>query len=241
MVFRFSPATVLLFALWFPIFWRAAMPYHNVPKMTALHLAAFNGHEQQVSSILAASKVNIDIADETGTYPIIWASMNGHDTVVQMLVHQGANVNARSGGRRNALRAACFRGHSKIAQMLLDYGADINAQSRSHETALYAACYMGHGKIAQILVDYGADVKAPASNGKNILLATLCQSPLSWATQKGQTVVKILLATGQVDPDSKDKGGRSPLWWATQNGDEAIVKTLLATGQVDLDSKDKDS
>jgi ankyrin repeat protein len=51
-------------------------------------------------------------------------------------------------------------------------------------------------------------------------------------------VVKLLLATDPVDPDSKDSQyGRTPLSWAAKNGQEAVVKQLLATDRVDPDSK----
>jgi ankyrin repeat protein len=40
-------------------------------------------------------------------------------------------------------------------------------------------------------------------------------------------VIKLLLATGEVDVDSKDtEYGRTPLWWAARNGHEAVVKLL---------------
>ena len=55
-----------------------------------------------------------------------------------------------------------------------------------------------------------------------------------------EAVVQLLLATGQVDADSKDRGGRTPLWWAAGRGHEAVVRLLLATGQVDADSKDRE-
>jgi ankyrin repeat protein len=48
-------------------------------------------------------------------------------------------------------------------------------------------------------------------------------------------VVKLLLATGQVEVDSKDRGGHMPLSLAAQDGHEAVVKLLLATGQVEVE------
>jgi Ankyrin repeats (3 copies) len=51
-------------------------------------------------------------------------------------------------------------------------------------------------------------------------------------------VLKLLLATGKVDVDSKDTYGRTPLSWAAGCGHEAVVTLLLATGKVDVDSKD---
>ncbi|KAJ9480589.1 hypothetical protein VN97_g12962, partial [Penicillium thymicola] len=115
-------------SLWLPIFWGAIMPHSRQPSMNALHLAAFNGHEQEVHFLFAVNKQDVNTADNTGTYPIIWASLNGHDRVVQMLLERGADVNAQGGNYGNALQAACFRGPHKIAQMLLERGADVNAQ-----------------------------------------------------------------------------------------------------------------
>jgi ankyrin repeat protein len=52
-------------------------------------------------------------------------------------------------------------------------------------------------------------------------------------------VVKLLLATGAVDPDSKDdKYGQILLSRAAEGGHNAVVKLLLETGAVDLNSKD---
>ena len=54
-----------------------------------------------------------------------------------------------------------------------------------------------------------------------------------------EAVVKLLLATGKVDIDSKDtKYGQTPLSWAAEGGHKAVVELLLATGKVDVDSKD---
>jgi hypothetical protein len=35
------------------------------------------------------------------------------------------------------------------------------------------------------------------------------------------------------------KYGQTPLWWAAENGHEAVVKLLLETGKVEADLKDK--
>ncbi|KAF4627618.1 hypothetical protein G7Y89_g10540 [Cudoniella acicularis] len=53
---------------------------------------------------------------------------------------------------------------------------------------------------------------------------------LSWAAGRGhEAVVKLLLETGHVDVESKDKNGQTPLSWAPQGGHEAVVKLLLET------------
>ena len=51
-----------------------------------------------------------------------------------------------------------------------------------------------------------------------------------------EAVVKLLLATGKVDVDSKDtEYDQTPLSWAAAGGHEAVVKLLLDTGKVDVD------
>ncbi|KAF4175669.1 hypothetical protein CNMCM7927_004678 [Aspergillus lentulus] len=63
-------------------------------------------------------------------------------------------------------------------------------------------------------------------------------TPLVWAAANGhEEMVKLLLARGQADPDSKDNGRQTPLLWEAANGNKAIVELPLATGQVDPDSK----
>ncbi len=56
------------------------------------------------------------------------------------------------------------------------------------------------------------------------------RTPLSWAAENGcVAVVKLLLATGKTEVDSKDNNGRTPLRWAVENGHIAVIQVLLAT------------
>ena len=77
-----------------------------------------------------------------GTFPhpqtniqLVITSLFGHDTVVQLLLDKGTDVNAEGGYYGNALQAASFRGHEQVVKMLLDKGAKNTAPKtavRSH-------------------------------------------------------------------------------------------------------------
>jgi hypothetical protein len=63
---------------------------------------------------------------------------------------------------------------------------------------------------------------------------------LLWAARNGsEAMVKMLLDTGKVDVDAKDKNGQTPLSLAAENGHKAVAKMLVDTGKVDVDAEDE--
>jgi hypothetical protein len=104
------------------------------------------------------------------------------------------------------------------------------------ETDFMAACYFGLATAMQLLLDGNSGIGIESKGG------SFEQTPLSHAAENGyEDIVKLLLATGQVDVNSKNCNGQTPLSWASGNGYEAIVKLLLETGNVDVDSKNNHS
>ena len=63
---------------------------------------------------------------------------------------------------------------------------------------------------------------------------------LSYLAELGDELLfTIFLNTRGSEIDSKDRYGRTPLWWAIENRHETIVKLLLNTGKVDVNSVDQ--
>ncbi|KAI9774235.1 MAG: hypothetical protein M1839_001737 [Geoglossum umbratile] len=52
-------------------------------------------------------------------------------------------------------------------------------------------------------------------------------------------VMRLLLERGDVEADSKDESGRTPLGWAAAQGHKAVVRLLLQSSNVKADSKDE--
>ena len=52
-------------------------------------------------------------------------------------------------------------------------------------------------------------------------------------------MVKLLSSRVDVTVDSRDKRGRTPLFWAAWKGRGAVVKLLLTRDDVEVDSRDK--
>ncbi|OCL01402.1 ankyrin, partial [Glonium stellatum] len=51
------------------------------------------------------------------------AALNGHVSIVKLLLQRGANVNDHGGFRCTALTVAAYRGHKEVVEILLDAGA----------------------------------------------------------------------------------------------------------------------
>ena len=221
LLYTLYKSTARQFSLWFPKFWGAMMPYQEMPKMEAIHLAAFNGHRQVVHRLLAEGDSNLNVADTTGSYPVAWASLNGHPEIVQLMLSRGAKVNALGGSYGNALQAACLRGNQKIAQALLEHGADANAQGGEYGNALEAASYEGHARVVEMLLDQGADVNAQCGKYGNALQAASCAGH--------EKVVQMLLDRGA---DVNAQGGKygNALQAASYESHENVVEILLDQG-----------
>ncbi|KAL1855493.1 hypothetical protein Plec18167_007085 [Paecilomyces lecythidis] len=147
------------FQLWYPLFWHANKPYGNSkqpPKMNPVHLAAFNGHYRILETRYAS---NVNDLDDTGTTALIYASANGHQDTIRLLLTKGADVNylgPSSALYRSALHAACVGGHEKVIHVLVTWMVHINRDRWFCEDPLPDSYEEGRAKIADILLGIGA-------------------------------------------------------------------------------------
>ncbi|KAF7972345.1 hypothetical protein HWV62_18116 [Athelia sp. TMB] len=88
------------------------------------------------------------------------ASYRNRPEVCQLLLEQGADVNATGAECGTALHVASVGGHPQICQLLLKHGADVNATGGMYGTALQAALAKAHFKVIRLLLEHGADVNA---------------------------------------------------------------------------------
>ncbi|OGE46891.1 hypothetical protein PENARI_c093G03713 [Penicillium arizonense] len=191
------------------------------PSMTALHLASFNGHEREVEFLLSLDGKHINSTDGTRAYPIISASRNGYEKVVQLLLEKGAEINAQGGRYGNALQAASSRGHDKIVELLLENGAEVNAQDEENGNALQDASYGGHDRAVELLLENGAEVNAQGGHFGNALQA---------ASHGGHDkIVELLLEKGaEVNAQGGEYG--NALQAVCSEGHDKIVELLLEKG-----------
>ena len=75
---------------------------------------------------MIATNFIYNIKDTSGKTPLHKASARGHDKIVELLVKNGANVNAMSSSlHETPLMYAAERGREKIVEFLIKNGAQV--------------------------------------------------------------------------------------------------------------------
>ncbi|KAI1024868.1 hypothetical protein LB504_009713 [Fusarium proliferatum] len=166
-----------------------------------------------------------------GFIPLLWAAANGKNTILRLLIEQGADLEVRNPDNSyTALMYAAVYGQFSTTKSLLDSGAMLEAQDEYTRTPLALAASVGHEAIASLLLEKGADIEAQASDGS---------TPLSIAAWKGKDgVVKVLLEKG-ADVEAENQAGDSPLLRACTYGHMDVIQQLIDAG-ADIHTKTYD-
>jgi ankyrin repeat protein len=129
--------------------------------------------------------MNPDAKTYDGKTALMGATRGGHVEIVQALLANGAEVNAKD----NEGMTPLFKVQKiEVAQALLDKGADVNANNNYNWTPLMYAAQDGHNAVIQLLLTKGAKISAKDGQGRTALMK---------AAERGHVdSVKALLAGG---------------------------------------------
>jgi hypothetical protein len=125
-----------------------------------------NGNEEDVINELIASgdKASklINARNKDGSTPLIFASRNGREQIVDLLISNNADVNTRTDDGETALCAAVSSRKCTInlVKQLIAANADLNARKDDDTTALHLAAQGGCTDITQLLIENSADLNA---------------------------------------------------------------------------------
>lgn len=220
--------------------------------LTALHVAARDGHIAVAQHLLAAGADTAVFGNETGVRLARWpisplhaAARHGQREMVDLLLNAGAPVNLRQdpGYGATPLHLAAFEGQLAIVRVLADAGADIHARLYTNpdaETALDLAITGGAERtsddlteIVGVLVARGADPDRPSrsiSKGTAVHLAV----------KSGRADVLDRLAELGANLEATDNRGETALHHAVLQSEpraSRLLDVLLRHGAY-LDARD---
>ncbi len=137
------------------------------------------------------SGADVNVKNNYGNTPLIWASDTRQTEIVKLLLEYGADANAKNNNGNTPLHCASIYGYTEIVKLLLEYGADANAKDNDVWTPLFCASGEGHTEIVKLLLEHGAGVNVKDKYGWTALYC---------ASRKGHTeIVKLLKQHGATE------------------------------------------
>ena len=213
--------------------------------MTSLIRAVLTDDIEAMRALIKAGAHVNAVEKKTGSTALHFASLQGNEGVIQVLLAAGADVNAKTTAGLKARDVAMLRGYTEIAQALFSIeqasmfgnGVEANAKpqdqaqveggqstsvSMKQRTNLLSAAKYNDLESLDALLAEGVDVNETTKTGMT--------TALHLASLNGHNdVVKKLLAAG-ADMSAEDDSFRTPSMCAASAGRLAVMKTLLDAG-----------
>ena len=117
----------------------------------ALLKATQEGNIKAVKQHLAAG-ADVHAKSKFGRTPLDYAAEDGHKEIAELLIAEGADLNAVGGSfGETPLHTAAWNGHKEVAELLIAKGADVNVKGNNSETPLDWAIRGNYTETADLL------------------------------------------------------------------------------------------
>uniref|UniRef100_A0A8C9S0K3 Poly [ADP-ribose] polymerase n=1 Tax=Scleropages formosus TaxID=113540 RepID=A0A8C9S0K3_SCLFO len=172
------------------------IPVRNSDVDYRLLEAAKAGDLDTVKQLCSPQNVNCRDLEGRHSTPLHFAAGYNRVSVVDYLLHHGADVHAKDKGGLVPLHNACSYGHYEVAELLVRHGASVNVADLWKFTPLHEAAAKGKYEICKLLLKHGADPTKKNRDGN---------TPLDMV-KEGDTDIQDLLRGDAALLDAAKKG-----------------------------------
>jgi len=123
----------------------------SAQSLTPLGIASQYGKNDAAVALIEAGADVTKPVGEGGYTPLMLATGNHAEPVVQALLKKGADVNAKNSGGVTALMIAAANSRADMVELLVRAGANVKAQTDRGDTALSIARAKGDEKVIKLL------------------------------------------------------------------------------------------
>ncbi len=188
-----------------------------------IHDAADKGDADAILALLKKDPALVDLKDKAGDRPLHHAIQGRNIGAAQVLLDNGADVDARGFDEWTPLHWAAKVGSKPLCQLLLEHGANLNALNGVLRTPSQTA--------TGLAVSFLRDWKPPLPKGAQAFF----QAALEGKVQEA----RLLLAKEPGLLNLRDEDGDTALLHATKAGHAEIVGFLIQQG-ADINALDSD-
>ena len=189
-----------------------------------IHDAIQKGDVAQVKTLISNNKELIQMKSDKGQTPLHLAVQTGGQEIVEFLISQGADINARDSEGNTPLLTALACKKADTARFLIAKGADVKIRNAQDEPPVILALMHGLSELVEPILDSGQDVNERFRGTLTaLLMATLSGN---------KEVVKLLLDRGADVNAAAQEGGMTvtPMYAAIFLGHTDLVDLLLSRG-----------
>lgn len=191
---------------------------------------------------------------ETGGWTLLHVAYNSRE-LVEYLIENGADIEARSDGQWTPLHNQAYKGHRDGVELLLEHGADIEAKTSFGHTPLLSSIRWDRIEVTKFLIEKGANINPTTELGRTPLIISAVEgnsemarlfldsdadisikdnnykrTALHFAALYGQLDIVAALVKKGANVNEKDAAGKTPLDYANQYGHEKVAKLLKSSG-----------
>lgn len=151
---------------------------------------------------LISAKIMVDDLDWYGRTALMESIVNGHESIVKLLLNEGVDFEDQL-NNSTPLQVAAEKGFCLIARQLLNKGARVDAATKYRDDMpLMIAVAWNHADMTSVLIDKGANLNKRYSSGETLLIK---------AAESGFKEVVISLLDNHADITAKVPDGQGAL------------------------------
>ncbi|CAI7588190.1 unnamed protein product [Penicillium glandicola] len=120
---------------------------------TAMHCAVENNRISVVEKFVKEFHINVNLSDDFGRTPLHWAAEKGYQEIMQLLLNNGADVDAQDFANQTALSRAAWRGWQECVSLLLDQEARSDVPDQNGQLPLVLAAANGRSQVVSHLCE----------------------------------------------------------------------------------------
>ena len=214
--------------LWVREFMGANYSRQFPSEVSALWFASVYELEYTVSHLLASQRHSVNKTTLEGT-ALHAAAACGNVGISELLLSNGADVNAVDSDGKTALELSIRKGQKSLVQLLLAKNADVVLKDNYCYSPLTLAMYAGDDEITQVLLEYDLQ--------RQVQCGILDEAMRTAAWYGRLSLLKMLLAKSPEQP-APDQEGRSLLHMSAYGGSLNCFQYIENSG-FDLEAQDR--
>lgn len=173
--------------------------------MTCMHQAAKNGRIVSCAALLSNDSNIVNMPDDGGWTPIVWATEHRHTSTARYLEHFGADVTKTDKEKNMCIHWAALSGNLELLIMCLQRHCDINFRNKHGDTALHVAARQDHAECVLCLTNWGVDHTITNNEGKTALECTFPDTDSQVLLKFKHKVAEAMSKPGQHDNQPRNK------------------------------------